>query len=175
MLVAYRYREPSVIRSDKMDQLSLPALDPQCFPLAGVRGVVPICNRNGTKLIYKTFQLLFENEMIKNIPFSNGFKLRWKERNLSNEQSSPKRYNLKKYSVRWTTQGRKASSFQALAMFHLVENKSGLIKIATIRKKNNEKRNKMARVAKLRRNNIDGFSNTIVAARREKVELRASE
>ena len=67
MLVAYRYREPSVIRSDKMDQLSLPALDPQCFPLAGVRGVVPICNRNGTKLIYKTFQQLFENEMIKNI------------------------------------------------------------------------------------------------------------
>lgn len=67
MLVAYRYREPSVIRSDKMDQLSLAALDPQCFPLAGVRGVVPICNRNGTKLTYKTFQLLLENEMIKNI------------------------------------------------------------------------------------------------------------
>lgn len=65
MLVAYRYREPSVIRSDKMDQLSLAALDPQCFPLAGVRGVVPICNRNDTKLltdIYITFQLLLEDD-----------------------------------------------------------------------------------------------------------------
>lgn len=82
MLVAYRYREPSVIRSDKMDQLSLAALDPQCFPLAGVRGVVPICNRNGRKLlnyrvaeiyIYKTFQLPSKTiETIKHsIPFFN--------------------------------------------------------------------------------------------------------
>lgn len=55
VLVAYRYREPSVIRSDKMDQLSLPALDPQCFPLAGVRGVVPIyiSRRDGTTAGYQ--------------------------------------------------------------------------------------------------------------------------
>lgn len=46
VLVAYRYREPSVICSYEMDQLPLAALDPQCFPFAGVRGVVPICNRN---------------------------------------------------------------------------------------------------------------------------------
>lgn len=94
VLVAYRYREPSVIRSDKMDQLSLAALDPQCFPLAGVRGVVPICNRNGRKLlnyrvaeiyIYKTFQLPSKTiETIKHsIPFFN--ELSWKERKLSNE------------------------------------------------------------------------------------------
>lgn len=46
VLVAYRYREPAVVRSDEMDQLSLAALEPQCFTLAGVRGIVPLCNRN---------------------------------------------------------------------------------------------------------------------------------
>lgn len=81
MLVAYRYREPSVIRSDKMDQLSLAALDPQCFPLAGVRGVVPICNRNGRKLLnyrvveiyiyvyIKRFNYLRKRSKQLNIPF----------------------------------------------------------------------------------------------------------
>lgn len=81
VLVAYRYREPSVIRSDKMDQLSLAALDPQCFPLAGVRGVVPICNRNGRKLLnyrvaeiyiyiyIKRFNYLRKRSKQLNIPF----------------------------------------------------------------------------------------------------------
>lgn len=44
VLVAYRYREPPVVRSDQVDQLSLAALDRQRLALAGVRGVVPLCN-----------------------------------------------------------------------------------------------------------------------------------
>lgn len=49
MLVAYRYREPSIVRAYEVNQLSLAALNPQGLALAGVRGVVPICNRNETR------------------------------------------------------------------------------------------------------------------------------
>lgn len=45
VLVAYRDREPAVVRPYQMDQLPLAALDLQRLALAGVCGVVPLCNR----------------------------------------------------------------------------------------------------------------------------------
>lgn len=45
VLVAYRDREPAVVRPYQMDQFPLTALDLQRFALARVCGVVPLCNR----------------------------------------------------------------------------------------------------------------------------------
>lgn len=126
VLVAYRYREPSVIRSDKMDQLSLAALDPQCFPLAGVRGVVPICNRNGRKLLnyrvteiyiyIKRFNYLRKRSKQLNIPFHfSTVRILLKGTKVVKWIIVRKRYNLKKCSVRRGQEGRETWSFRSLS------------------------------------------------------------
>jgi len=45
VLVAYRDGEPAVVGPYQVDQLPLAALDLQRLALAGVCGIVPLCNR----------------------------------------------------------------------------------------------------------------------------------
>lgn len=53
MLVAYRDGEPAVVGPYQVNQLPLAALDLQRFTLAGVCGVVPLCNKKRDFFLFK--------------------------------------------------------------------------------------------------------------------------
>lgn len=69
VLVAYRDREPAVVRPYQVDQFSLAALDLQRLALAGVCGVVPLCNRERRDGRFSSHQRYVTYRYTISVPF----------------------------------------------------------------------------------------------------------
>lgn len=63
VLVAYRDREPAVVRPYQVNQLPLAALDLQRLALAGVCGVVPLCEQKTRNTRYSHSRCQFPTDV----------------------------------------------------------------------------------------------------------------